>query len=97
MDHQKPTVLLIFGTFSLGGCGGQSRRPKLNFKNKDQMSTPNEYTNNFKSNLTCIFPSVRAKLKKPICPRTLCSKYVLITKHIFHNHLTRGKIDDASV
>ena len=27
------------------------------------MSTPNEYTDNFKSNLTCIFFSVRAKLK----------------------------------
>ena len=72
MDHQKPTVLLIFGTFSLGGCGGHPMRPKLNLKDKDQMSTPNEYTDNFKSNLTCIFPSVRAKLKKPLCPRTLC-------------------------
>ena len=36
------------------------------------MSTPNEYTDNFKSNLICIFPSFRAKLKKTLCPRTLC-------------------------
>ena len=48
-------------------------RLKLNLKDKDQMSKPNEYTDNFKSNLTCIFPSVRAKLKKPLCPRTLCT------------------------
>ena len=39
-------------------------RPKLNLKNKGQISTPNEYTDNFKSDLTCIFLSVRAKLKK---------------------------------
>ena len=37
------------------------------------MSTPDEYTDNFKSNLICIFPSVRAKLKKPLCPRTQCT------------------------
>ena len=37
------------------------------------MSKPNECTDNFKSNLICIFPSVRAKLKKTLCPRTLCS------------------------
>ena len=43
------------------------------------MSKPNEYTDNFKSNLTCIFLlSVRAKLKKTICPRTLCT-YILIS------------------
>ena len=47
-------------------------RPKLNLKDKSQMSTPNEYTDNFKSNLICIFLSVRAKLKKPLCPRTQC-------------------------
>ena len=81
MDHQKPTVLLIFDTFSLGGCGGHPMRHKLNLKDKDQMSTPNEYTDNFKSNLTCIFPSVRAKLKKPLCPRTLCKIYELKTEH----------------
>ena len=33
-------------------------RPELNLKDKSQMSTPNEYTDNFKSNLICIFPSV---------------------------------------
>ena len=64
MDHQKPTILLIFGTLSLGGCGGHPMRPKLNLKDKSQMSTPNEYTDNLKSNLICIFLSVRTKSKK---------------------------------
>ena len=39
-------------------------RPKLNLKDKSQMSTPNAYRDKFKSNLIYIFPSVRAKLKK---------------------------------
>ena len=73
MDHKKPTILLIFSTLSLGGCGGHPMRPELNLKDKSQMSTPNEYTDNFKSNLICIFLSVRAKLKKPLCPRTQCN------------------------
>ena len=64
MDDQKPTVLLILGTLSLGGCGSHPMILKLNLKDKGQMSKPNEYTDNFKSNLTCIFLSVRAKLKK---------------------------------
>ena len=74
MDHQKPTILLIFGTLSLGGCGGHPMRPKLNLKDKSQMSTPNEYTDNLKSNLICIFLSVRTKSKKPLCPRTQCTR-----------------------
>ena len=74
IDHQKSSILLIFSTLSLGGCGGHPMRPELNLKDKSQMSTPNEYTDNFKPNLICIFPSVRAKLKKPLCPRTQCSQ-----------------------
>ena len=62
IDHQKPTILLIFGTLSLGGCGGHPMRLKLNLKDKSQMSTSNECTGNFKSNLICLFPFVRAKL-----------------------------------
>ena len=72
MDHQKSTILLVFSTLSLGGHGGHPMRPKLNLKDKSQMSTPNEYTDKFKSNLIYIFPSVRAKLKKPLCPRIQC-------------------------
>ena len=69
----KIRFFIHFGTTSLGGCGGHPMRPKLNLKNKSQMSKPNEYTDNFKSNLTCIFLSVRAKFKKTLCPRTLCT------------------------
>ena len=72
MDHQKSTILLIFSTLSLGGCGGHPMRPELNLKDKSQMSTPNDYPDNFKSNLIYTFPSVWAKLKKPLCPRTQC-------------------------
>ena len=54
-------------------------RPKLNLEHKGQISKPNEYTVNFKSNLTYIFLSVRAKLKKPLCPRTLCSSKTMLT------------------
>ena len=62
MDHQKSTILLILGPFSLEGCGGPLMRPKLCFK--CQMSKPNKYTDNFKSKLNCIFLSVKIKLKK---------------------------------
>jgi hypothetical protein len=81
MDHQMSTILLIFSTLSLGGHGGHPVRPKLNLKDKSQMSTPNEYTDNFKSNLIYIFPSVRAKLKKPLCPRTQCRILPSTTKY----------------
>ena len=37
-------------------------RPKLNLKDKSQMSTRNEYTDNVKSNSTCIFLSVRTSV-----------------------------------
>ena len=104
MDHQKPTILLIFGTLSLGGCRGYPMRPKLNLKDKDQMSTPNENTNNIKSNLTCIFPSVRAKLKKPLCPRTLCTYFAFknidwkrkVLQEIAHTQLFKRKLKIAT-
>ena len=35
MDHQKPTILLIFGTLSLEGCG--DHQPKLNLRDKGQI------------------------------------------------------------
>ena len=73
MDHQKPTILLIFGTLSLGGCGDHPMRPKLNLKDKSQMSKPNKYTDNIKLNLAYTVLSIRTKLKKQtLCPRKLC-------------------------
>jgi hypothetical protein len=68
MDHQKYTILLIFGTLSTGGCRGHSMRPELNLKNIGQISKPNKHTDTFKSNLTFIFLSVKAKLKKNTLP-----------------------------
>ena len=58
-------------------------RPKLNLKDKSQISKPNEYSDNFKSNLTCIFLSVRAKLKKPLCPRTLCNMPINVFQVVY--------------
>ena len=87
MDHQKSTtILLIFVTLSFGGCGSHPMRLKLNLMDKGQMSKPNEYTDNFKSNLTCIFLS---KFKKQtFCPRTLCSLfdfYNFVKRHTYFN------------
>jgi hypothetical protein len=71
-------------------------RPKLNLKDKSQMSTPNEYTDNFKSNLIYIFPSVRAKLKKPLCPRTRCSKCpALLSPKKFQNRVFLDPIQNS--
>ena len=83
MDHQTPTTLLIFSTLSLGGCGGHLMRPELNLKGKSQMSKPNEYTDNFKANLICIFPSVRAKLKNHFAlGHCVCVLACLVLKHM---------------
>ena len=63
-----------FGSLSLGGCRGHPMRPKWNLNNRGQISKPNEHTDNFKSNLSCKFLSVRAKFKKQtFCPRTPCN------------------------
>ena len=37
------------------------------------MSTSQDFKTTFKYNLTCIFLSLRAQLKKPLCPRTPCT------------------------
>ena len=37
------------------------------------MSTSQHFKTTFKCNLTCIFLSLTAKLKKPLCPRTPCT------------------------
>jgi len=63
----------IFCTFSVGGCWGQHilllRKLVLIIK----MSTSQDFKTTFKYNLTCKFLSLRAQLKKPICPRTPCT------------------------
>ena len=63
-----------FCTFSVGGCWGQ---PKLLFWKLAliiKMSTSQHFKTTFKYNLTCIFLSLRAQLKKPLCLRTPCRK-----------------------
>ena len=47
MDNKKSTFLLIFGTLSVGGCRGHPMRPKLNLKDRGQMSITNEHTDTF--------------------------------------------------
>ena len=42
MDHQKSTILLIFGTLSVRGCGGHPMRSILILEDKGQMSTSPE-------------------------------------------------------
>ena len=84
MEHQKSTAVFIFGTISLGGCGGHPMRPKLNLKNKGEISRPNEYKitsiqiqlEYFKSNSTWIFLS----FKNTFCPRTLCRTSPLLAE-----------------
>ena len=38
----KTTILLTFGTLSLGGCECHPMRPKSNLKDKGQISKPND-------------------------------------------------------
>ena len=47
MKHQKSHVLLIFGTFSVGGCGGHGFYFQSNPRIISQMSLTNECTDNF--------------------------------------------------
>ena len=61
-------------------------RQKLDLKDTGQISKPNECTDNFKSYLTCIFLSVITKLKKPLCPRTLCTLHTAARKEEVGTH-----------
>ena len=73
MDHQKSKFLMIYGTFSVRGCWGQ---PMLLFRklvDETQISKPQEYTDTFKQNLTCIFLSVRGILKETFQCETPCT------------------------
>ena len=56
-----------FWTFSVGGCWGQ---PMIIFWKsvlKIKISISQDFKTTFKYNLTCIFLTVRAQLKKPLC------------------------------
>jgi hypothetical protein len=73
IDHQNYSVPLIFGTPSVGGCGGHPIRPKLNLNNKGQMSKPDEYTYAFKLNLNRIFLSVKLEKSRIFVTVTIAS------------------------
>jgi hypothetical protein len=51
MDHQKFTILLIFGTFSFGGCGGQGSYFYPIQRVIGQIPTIQDSQTTFKSNL----------------------------------------------
>ena len=72
MDHQKPTILMIFGILVLGGCGGQSKLYFWKLVLIIKMSTSQDFKTTFKYNLTCIFLSLRANLKNTLQCETPC-------------------------
>ena len=55
------------------------------------MSTCQHFKTTFKHNLTCIFLSLRAKLKKTLCPRTPC------THGLFSVKTMTGSKDEVNV
>ena len=77
MDHQKLNNLLIFGTFSFGGCGGQGcyfwPNPRVISKN----SAIQDDQNTFKPKLACIFLPARAKWNITVCVGTPCTCWFL--------------------
>ena len=73
MNHQKYIFSLIYGTFSVGACWGQPMLLFWKLVDETQIRKPQEYTDTFKQNLTCIFLSVRANLKNPLCHGERCT------------------------
>ena len=87
MDHQKPTILLIFGTLCLGVCGGQSKLLFWKLVLTIKMSISQDFKTTFKYNLTCIFLSLRAKLKNTLQCETPCT-YILMKSNWIKNSST---------
>ena len=75
MDHEKFTILLIFGTFSFGGCGGQGSYFWPNQRVIGQIHTTQNSQATFKQNLTCIFLSARARYIRSNPDRKPCNYY----------------------
>ena len=72
MVHQKSKLSLIYGTVSVGGCWGQPMLLFWKLVDETQMPWPQEYTDTFKQNLTCIFLSVRVNSKETFQCETPC-------------------------
>ena len=82
MVNQKSKFSLIYGTVSVGGCWGQPMLLFWKLVDETQMPWPQEYTDTFKQNLTCIFLSVRVNLKETFQSEIPCK-----TKLNFQNPL----------
>ena len=82
MDHQKLNILLIFGTFSFGGCGGQGCYFWSNPRVISKRSAIQDSQMTFKPNLACIFLPARAKWDINVCVETPCTskRYVTTNK-----------------
>ena len=74
MDHQKLNILLIFGTFSFGGCGGQGCYFWPNPRVISKKSAIQDSKTTFKPKLACIFLPARAQWIIQVCIGTPCSE-----------------------
>ena len=81
MDHQKPKILLIYGTFSVRGCWGQSMLLFWKLVDETELSKSQDRTDTFKNNLTSIFLSVRPKLLLTFQYEIPCRYLELIIKY----------------
>ena len=96
MDHQKLTVLLIFGTLSVGGCGGQGCYFSPNERVIGQIPTTQDSQTTFKPNLTSIFLSARARYFRSKPDGRPCM-YILLTRgHPFNPIPTRWGRNEPS-
>ena len=78
MDHQKLNILLIFGTFYFGGCGGQGCYFWPNPRVISKKSAIQNSQITFKPKLACIFLPARAKWNITVCVGTPCTHKGLI-------------------
>ena len=89
MGHQKLNILLIFGTFSFGGCGGQGCYFWPNPRVISKKSAIQDSQITFKPKLACIFLPARAKWNINVCVETPCTrKWIQKNKlcKIVHSH-----------
>ena len=91
MDHQKLNILLIFGTFYFGGCGGQGCYFWPNPRVISKKSAIQDSQITFKPKLACIFLPARAKWNITVCVGTPCRRDTFLPKkEIFWFHPLSG-------
>ena len=64
----------MFGTFSLGGCGGHLMRPKLNSESKSQMPLYHEHVGSKILEKNKMYTLTRAELLFNLCYEIPCRK-----------------------